>query len=209
MTALVVLGAGGHGAVVAEAAVASGDWDTVGFLDDAAETGQTVVGCSVLGELDSLSDFVDRDCRFLVALGNNKARGEYAGSIEGNGGVLARVIHPGAIVSPSASIGPGCVVFAGAVINARAVVNKGAIVNTCASVDHDCVVGEFVHISPGAHVAGNVSIGNRSWLGIGAAVREGVSIGSDCVVGAGASVVSDIESGQIVAGVPARPLPPA
>ena len=74
-------------------------------------------------------------------------------------------------------------------------IGDGNLLMVNSHVGHDCVVGEFVHISPGAHVAGTVSIGNRSWLGIGAAVREGVSIGPDCVVGAGAAVVSNIASG--------------
>jgi acetyltransferase-like isoleucine patch superfamily enzyme len=79
-------------------------------------------------------------------------------------------------------------------------------VNTGATVDHDCMLGNYVHISPGAHLAGYVVVGDRSWIGIGASVRDGAVIGSDCIIGAGATVLSDVASGQTVVGLPARPM---
>ena len=81
----------------------------------------------------------------------------------------------------------------------------GAIINTDATVDHDCVLGSAVHVSPGAHLAGGVCVGDRSWVGIGSAVRQLARIGSDVMVGAGAAVVADIPDGCVVTGVPARP----
>jgi sugar O-acyltransferase (sialic acid O-acetyltransferase NeuD family) len=206
MTRLIILGAGGHGAVVAEAAILSRRWDLVRFLDDNLEEGESVVDCSVIGKISVWPELLAEDNHFFVAIGNNERRDQLLASIEQKGGGLAHITHPGAVVSPSAVIEPGTVICGGAVINARTSVGRGAIVNTCASIDHDCTLGRSVHISPGAHLGGSVAIGNKTWVGIGAVVKDGISIGSDCIVGAGAAVVSDVKDGSTVIGVPAVPV---
>ena len=203
MTRLIILGAGGHGAVVAEAAILSQEWESVGFLEDNPSKGTEVVGCPVLGNMSLLTKFLDGDYEIFVGLGDNQQRSEVVSSIEEQGGVLANIVHPSSVVSPSVSIGAGSVVLAGAVINARASLDRGCIVNTCASIDHDCVIGRSVHISPGAHLAGCVTVGSNSWIGIGASVKEGINIGKNAIIGAGAAVVSDVDDGATVVGVPA------
>jgi sugar O-acyltransferase (sialic acid O-acetyltransferase NeuD family) len=92
----------------------------------------------------------------------------------------------------------------GAIIQADAVVGKHCIVNTGASVDHECVLEDFVHISPHATLCGNVSVGEGAWIGAGATIIPGVKIGAWAVVGAGAVVVRDVEPHTVVAGVPAK-----
>ena len=206
MTKLVIIGAGEHGSVVADAALLMAKWSEIVFLDDKDFGGATVLGIPVVGRVDDWADLVDQDVEFFVAIGGNARRLEVLLAIESQQEVIVSIVHPSAVVSPFAIVDPGVVVCAGAVINPRATIGRGSIVNTGATVDHDCVIKPGVHISPGANLAGCVTIGERSWIGIGAVVREGVTIGSDCVVGAGAAVISDVESGQKVAGVPARPM---
>ena len=96
--------------------------------------------------------------------------------------------------------------FAQAVVQPGSRLGEGCIVNTAATVDHDCTLGAFVHISPGAHLAGGTQVGEDSWIGIGACTRQQVRIGSGVTVGAGAAVVGDVADGLTVAGVPARVL---
>ena len=98
--------------------------------------------------------------------------------------------------------------MAGAVINVDAVIGRGVIVNTCASVDHDCRIGDFCHVSVGARLAGTVHVGDRSTLGVGAVVRNNTDICADCMVGAGAAVVSPLTEPGVYVGVPARRLYP-
>jgi sugar O-acyltransferase (sialic acid O-acetyltransferase NeuD family) len=204
VTQLIILGAGGHGAVVAEAAVLSGNWSDVAFWDDSLDTGTIVVGCPVIGDTSLAEGGIESDCHYFVAFGDNEERSTALALLEEYGATIARILHPSAVISPTAIVGNGTVVCAGAVVNARANIGSGAIVNTSASVDHDCNLGRSVHVSPGANLAGGVTVGDESWVGIGASIREGVSIGSNCIVGAGSAVLSDVESGQTVAGVPAR-----
>lgn len=203
MKVLAVLGASGHGRVVADAAIESG-WEDVVFFDDAADGPLTCGVWPIKGRTADLLASAHRFDGAVVAIGQNAVRLQKLMTLVASGVPLATVVHPRAVVSRSATIGGGSVVCAGAVVNPYAVVGRGAIVNTCASIDHDCVLGEGVHISPGAHLGGHVRVGDRSWVGIGAAVRHQVTIGQDVIIGAGAAVIGDVRSGLTVVGVPAE-----
>ena len=102
------------------------------------------------------------------------------------------------------TLGTGTLVAAGAVINPGAVIGDGCIINTCASVDHDCVLEDFVHRAVGAHVAGTVSIGAGTWIGAGATVSNNLQICGGCMIGAGAVVIKSITESGTYVGVPAE-----
>jgi sugar O-acyltransferase (sialic acid O-acetyltransferase NeuD family) len=204
MKGLLIAGAGGHGKVVAEAALASGRWERIAFVDDRHAQLSDILGYPVLGGIDDASRFRAEYADAVVAIGNAPVRLQVMDHLKSEGFGLPMVIHPSAWVSPSAVLGEGTVVFAMAAINACTVIGRGGIVNTGATVDHDCRIGEGVHVCPGAHVAGDVVLGDAVWVGIGASVVHGLRIASDVVIGAGAAVVSDVENGVTVAGVPAK-----
>ena len=206
MMRLFIVGAGGgHGAVVAEAASATGRWRDIQFLDDNPES-DTVLGFSVVGDIDQLDILGDEDFEVIVAVGDNRRRLSLCRDFSEKGLRLATVIHPHACISPSAAVSPGTVVCAGTVVNARAQLGFACILNTSATVDHDCVIDDGVHISPGANLAGNVLVGECTWIGIGSAIKVGVRIGRDVIAGAGSAVISDVPDGETVGGVPARRL---
>jgi sugar O-acyltransferase (sialic acid O-acetyltransferase NeuD family) len=200
---LIVLGAGGHGKVVAEAALAD-DWDDIEFYDDSVPEGTRIGGWPVRGPIDKLMSESVSELSVVVAIGNCTKRVELYRKIAAIGAIVPVIVHPAASVSRSASIGAGTVILAQAVVAAEALIEAGVIVNHAATVDHDCVLHEGVHICPGANVAGNVRIGTCTWVGIGAAIREGVNIGRNVIVGAGAVVTTDVEDNVVVFGVPAR-----
>ncbi len=205
MRRLAILGASGHGKVVAEAAESS-DWETIEFFDDRWPSTTSIGEWSIVGSTAELIESVRRFDGVVIAIGANIARWEKFRVLEAAGAHLVSIVHPAAIVSRSARLGAGSVVFAGVVVNAEASIGAAAIINTGATVDHDSRLGDAVHVSPGVHLAGGVEIGDRSWLGIGSCVRQRVRIGVDVVVGAGAVVIKDVRDGQTVAGVPAIPL---
>ncbi len=199
MRGLLVLGAGGHGRVVADAA--SGEFDRIAFLDDAgdAQPGHW----PVLGPIEELAEHRQAFGAAAVSVGDNRRRLALLDRLAATEFRIVTILHPSAFVSQRARLGAGSVILAQAAVNIGAHIGRGCIVNTGATVDHDCVLGDGVHVSPGAHVAGGVTVGERSWIGIGAVVREGTAIGSDVIVGAGAAVVKDVEAGETVIGVPA------
>ena len=195
---LLIIGASGHGKVIADIAVNYGYRD-IAFLDDA----DGVTECAGFPVVGKISDAASSSSGavFIVAIGNAGVRKKIQNEIDGP---IATLIHPAAVIGKGVEIGEGSVVMAGAVINPYARFGEGCIVNTCASVDHDCVVGDYAHISVGAHLAGNVHVGNGTWVGIGATVSNNVAICPDCTIGAGAVVVRDITEPGTYVGVPAR-----
>lgn len=206
MSALLIIGAGGHGKVVADAALESGKWDDIFFLDDAWPEKQKSGCWDIRGKLDELSDWKTRCSNAVVAIGNNQLRLAIYTRLVAAGYDIATVIHPSAQVSRFAKLGAGSVVFANAVINVDAEIGEATIINTAATVDHDCRLGNGLHVAPGAHLGGGVVVGDFAWIGIGAAVRHYITIGKNVTIGAGAVVVSDVAEGVTAVGVPARPL---
>ncbi len=201
MSKLAVVGASGHGKVVADLASVSG-W-RVSFFDDGVPVGTAVSVWQVEGALSDLLQAVREFDGFVVAIGDNKVRTDLFERLLKQGGVSPALIHPGACVSSHAKIGEGSVVMAGAVVNVDAEIGRNCIINTGATVDHDCHISDGVHISPGANLAGGVNVGSQSWVGIGAAIKQRITIGKSCVVGAGAAVIYDVADNSVVGGVPA------
>ncbi|PUA27598.1 MAG: acetyltransferase [Cellvibrio sp. 79] len=205
MKKLAIIGASGHGKVVADIAETCG-WEAINFFDDANGTKGTKNGAWPI--TGNVSDFIlssDTYTAVIVAIGNNEIRSKICDDLLARNIPLATLIHPTATISRYAQIGPGSVVVAGSVINTYASIGRGAIINTNSSIDHDCSLGNYVHISPGANLAGNVCIGDKSWIGIGACVKQQIIIGNKVIVGAGSVVVKNVPDNMTVTGIPARP----
>lgn len=201
---IVLIGAGGHACVVADACERGG-LAVAGYLAP-QPAGRTMAELPRLGDDGRLDDaaFVQAH-RFLIALGDTGLRCRVGGRLEWVRADLATVVHPSAVVSRHAVLGAGTFVAAGAVINPGVQVGQHAIINTRASVDHDCVLGAYVQVAPGATLGGAVICGEATMIGIGATVRQGIRIGRDVMVGAGAVVVNDLPDGLVAVGIPARP----
>lgn len=197
MNKLVIIGASGHGKVVADIAIRSGYTDIV-FLDDGEI--KECAGFPVVGKVDSYNQY--KNCDFIIAIGNGKIREKiYKLLINQN---IVTLVHPNAIISRRVTIGRGTVVMAGAVINSDTQIGDVCIINTCASVDHDCNLKDFVHVSVGAHIAGTVKIGTGVWIGAGATIINNIEICDNTYIGAGATVINDILKAGTYVGVPTR-----
>ncbi len=201
---LLIVGAGGHGRVVADIAASDAGWTEIAFLDDGIPASQRSGAWPVIGAFKQLASLTGEFDACVAALGDARLRLEHLLQAKAAGFQIPTLVHPGAVVSRQARVAEGVVVCAGAVVNIGANIARGAIVNTGATVDHDCRLEEGVHVCPGAHLAGNVTIGARSWFGIGAVAKQGIRIGSDVTVGAGAVCLVDVADGAMVVGVPAR-----
>ena len=199
MKKLIIIGASGHGKVVADIAVQNGYQEIV-FLDD----NEAVKSCGkypVIGKTDEARRL---DGDIIVAIGNANIRKRI---LESMGGMkLATLIHPAAVVANDVVIGEGTVAMAGAVVNPGAILGKGCIVNTCASIDHDCRVSDYVHVAVGGHLCGSVAVGERPWIGAGAVVSNNISVCGECMIGAGAVVVKDIKEPGTYVGAPVQKL---
>ena len=199
MNKLIIIGASGHGKVVADIAALNGYKEIV-FLDNDPEI-KACAGYPVLGP-DTMTSELDGDV--FIAVGNAEIRKKLMErDANRNFPVL---IHPSAVIAESAEVGAGSVVMAGAVINPGVKIGKGCIINTSSSVDHDCIVEDFCHVSVGAHLSGTVVVGTGTWIGAGATVINNVNICGKCMIGAGAVVIKDIDELGTYVGIPAKKL---
>jgi len=192
---LLIIGASGHGKVIADIAVKCGYKDIV-FLDD----NENVKECAGFPVVGKVADATNMEDDKIVAIGNAEIREKIQSKLSN----LVTLIHPNAVVSRRVEIGEGTVIMAGAVINSDVIIGKGCIINTGASVDHDCKIEDFVHVSVGAHVAGTASIGRNTWVGAGATVSNNVSICDHCMIGAGAVVINNLAKPGTYVGIPVR-----
>lgn len=204
MGGLLIVGAGGHGKVVADIAHQLGRWEDIAFLDDNYPDSTQVGEWKVLGKTTEANRFREEYPEAIVAIGANLLRLEMQIMMSHIGFQFPVLIHPDASVSQFASLGAGTVIctLAAVIIGSR--IGLGAIVNTGASVGHDCTLDDGVHVAPGVRLAGGVSVGECSWIGIGAVVKEYVSIGRGVIVGAGATIIRDIQDDMTVVGSPGK-----
>lgn len=198
MRKLAIIGASGHGKVIADIAVKNGYKEIVFFDDD--PNVQECAGFRVVGTSKDVDNYPDYDV--IVAIGNASIRKKIHKKVGEDR--LATLIHPQSVISRRITIGKGTVVMAGGIINSDTKIGEGCIINTSASVDHDCSMGDFVHVSVGAHVAGTVTIGIGTWIGAGATVSNNIEICRECMIGAGAVVVSNIKEKGTYIGVPVK-----
>lgn len=200
---VIILGAGGHAKVIADIIEKNGD-NVVGFLDDNEDNQNKIIykDKKVIGKIkDAL--FCE-STEFIIAIGSNAIRKKIAEQYNLN---WYTAIHPSAIVANEVTIGIGTVVTANAVINPGTKIGQHCIINTSSSVDHDNVIEDFVHISPGATLAGTVTIKELTWICAGATVINNITIEKNNVIGAGAVVVKDIiDNNKTYIGVPAKEL---
>ncbi|WP_233879584.1 acetyltransferase [Virgibacillus halodenitrificans] len=199
---LLIIGASGHGKVVADIALKMKKWQRIVFLDD-DENVTTSMGIEVIGKSNMALELIN-EYDIIVGVGNNATREMIQTQLEVRGASIPVLIHPSAVVGEQVEIGIGTVIMAGTIINCCTKIGKGSIINTGSTIDHDNCIEDYVHISPGAHLAGAVSIGKGSWLGIGSVVSNNVNITDGSKFGAGAVVVRDITVPGTYVGVPVR-----
>lgn len=202
MKELLIIGASGHGKVVADIAVKSGQYDEISFYDD-NEKIESILGFPCKGKV-SLLEREPRDKDVVVAIGSAAIRERLMSQIQEMGFSIPALVHPQAVIAEDVQLGDGTVVMAGAIVNSGAQIGCGTIINTASSVDHDCVVEDYAHVSVGAHLAGTVHVGKRCWIGAGATVNNNISICADAMIGAGAVVVKNVTKAGTYVGVPAQ-----
>ncbi len=144
---------------------------------------------------------IDND-EIIISVGINEFRRKLSGSIKNLKFGVA--IHRESIVSPRSFIDVGTVIMAGVTINADVKIGMHCIVNTNAAVDHDCLVADYVHISPNATLCGRVEVGEGSHIGAGAVILPGIKIGKWCTIGAGSVIIRDVADGTKIVGNPGR-----
>ncbi|MBR2344226.1 MAG: acetyltransferase [Lentisphaeria bacterium] len=196
---VIVIGAGGHGNVIADIVRKSGD-DLLGFLDD-DETKKTLVDAPLLGDIASCQNR-SKDIYYIIGIGSAEIRRKIAERFAYLSWYTA--VHPAAVIGENVEIGSGSAVMANAVINPGCRIGKHSIVNTGSVFEHGCCLGDFSHLAPGAVVGGDVVIGDFVHVGIGATLIHGCVIADRCLIGAGGVVVKNLPDSGVYVGVPVK-----
>lgn len=207
MEKIVVVGGGGHAKVVISLLKKLKRFDILGYVD--FEDMGFILGVSYLGSDERLVRIKERYpmCAAAIGVGCVEIRDRrmrIKEKLESLGFDLPVLISPHAIVNEGVEIGRGTVVMDGVVIQAGTVIGEAAIINTRSSIDHDCRIGDFVHMAPGATLSGGVVVGRNALIGVGATVIQNKTICEDCFIGAGATIVEDCLTPGIFLGTPAR-----
>lgn len=191
---MIFFGASGHAKVVIEAWVQSGGHVANIFDDD--KSIKNVLSYVVRNEYNP-DDFEGKDT--CISIGSNAARKKVAAKLPAR---FKSVIHPSAIISVSSRLGNGTVVMAGVIVNASSSIGHHVILNTSSVVEHDCVLKDFVHISPHVTLCGGVHVGEGTHVGAGATIIQNKKIGNWAVIGAGSVIIEDVPDFAVVVGVP-------
>jgi sugar O-acyltransferase (sialic acid O-acetyltransferase NeuD family) len=142
---------------------------------------------------------------YFIAVGDNLIRKKIYDNLQQRNLVPLNAIHPSSVIDASATIATaGVMIAANVAINPLAVIGTGAICNTGSIIEHECIVGDFAHIAPGAVLCGNVKIGAGTFVGANAVIKQGITVGKNAMIGAGAVVVKDVPDNVTVIGVPAK-----
>ncbi|SFC10792.1 sugar O-acyltransferase, sialic acid O-acetyltransferase NeuD family [Alkalibacterium subtropicum] len=199
---LLIIGASGHGKVIADIALKLNKWTNISFLDD-DESKNMTMGLNIIGKTKDAFKYKDI-AEFIVAIGDNKIREKVQCMLTDEELSVTTLIHPNATIGTDVEIDKGSVVMAGVVINSSTRIGKGCIINTSSNIDHDNIIEDFVHISPRVSLAGTVKVGKNNWIGTGSVVSNNIILCPGCLIGAGTLVINDIKEPGTYFGVPAR-----
>ncbi len=193
---LAIVGAGGHGKVIGEIALLN-QYETIDFFDDKANEMESFP-FNVIDSFEYLKNHLQDYDAFFVAIGNNHIRREIIEWLKKNETNIVSLIHPKSILSKFSSLGIGSCIMANATVNPGTLIKEGVIVNTSVSIDHDCIVDDFAHLSPNCAISGTVKIGKLTHLGTGTSVHPGISIGDNVKTGVGSRVFKNILNDTIL-----------
>lgn len=209
MKDIVIIGAGGHAKVVADIIlkrkeVLKEELNIIGFLDDNFDKIEyrEIFNIPILGSLDLIEEFKNKDYEYIIAIGNNLIRRKLAKKYSKLNYYTA--IHPTAVIGNMITLDIGTVVMANVVVNSYSKIGKHCILNTSCVIEHDNIIRDYTHISPSATLCGKVRVDTCVWIGGGSRIIQGVSIGENTVVGLGSVVLKNINKNCVVIGNPAN-----
>jgi len=199
---LIIIGASGHGKVVADIAIAMGQWESISFLDDDTTLKESM-GLAVIGSTQNIEKF-SAEYDIFIGIGNSAIRKLFYERLLDMSASIPTLVHPNAVIGNSVMIGRGTAIMPGVVINCCTNIGEACIINTSSSLDHDNVIGDYVHISPGVITAGGVTVGSNTWIGMGATIINNIHVESGCTIGAGAVITKNLYTVGTYIGIPAK-----
>lgn len=205
MRKLLLIGGGGHCRSVIDCVIDLGLFDDVGIIDSKAST---YLGIPVVGNDNDIPELKKAGWNeaFIAvgSIGDTVIRRRLYDMVKGYRFIIPTIIDSTAIIAKGVDIKEGSFIGKNAVVNTGTVLGVCSIINTGSIIEHDCRVGDFAHVGPGATVCGQVIIGNDSHVGAGSVIRQGIEIGEKALLGVGSVVVKDVPNNAKAYGNPCR-----
>lgn len=205
---ILLIGGGGHCKSVLDSLLELDGYIEIGIIDKKENIGSTVMGAPVLGCDDDLRALFNDGYKYAFvtvgSIGNASLRIKLYNILSEIGYEIPSIIDLSAKVSKYANIGQGVFIGKQSLINAGSLIEKGAIINSGTIIEHDCQIGAFAHIAPGAILGGGVTVGENSHIGSNAAIKQQVNIGSNSIIGMGSVLLQNIEDNIMAYGNPCR-----
>lgn len=201
---MIIAGAGGHSLELLDVLMSTGFNQEVVFYQNIQAKSKIPLGFHVLQGSNDLKGALERNLEFLLGIGKPSLRKEFCHEIGSFGGILKGVKSVHAIVSPYFNWNQDCDIFPKAFISAKVKIGRGTLINTNAQVHHECTIGSFCEISPGAILLGSVNVGNLTSIGAGAIILPNLKVGNNVTIGAGSVVTKNVADNLVVTGVPAK-----
>jgi acetyltransferase EpsM len=199
---LILFGGGGHGKTLIELVRAAGKFQLDGIVDDGLPAGTTILGVPVWGGAELLPELFKRGYRLAVngvgGINHYEVRLKVFETLAAAGFACPALVHPSAWIEESAALEDGVQVLAKSYISSEVRIGFGTVINAGVVVSHDCLLGQVVNLSPGAMLAGGVSVDEFAQIGMAATVNLNIKIGRCVRIGNGATVKADVPSNTVV-----------
>ncbi len=192
---LVILGSGGHAAVLVDI-LRQQQREILGLVSPGkAPKSKVLSDIPHFTNDDDILNFDKHSIKLVNGIGSlpgSCMRTSLYNRFIGLGYEFETIISPNSKVSAYADLGEGVQVMSGAIIQTDVVIGANSIINTGAIVDHDCNIGMCNHIAPGVTLSGQVQTEENVHVGTGASVIQSVTIGKNSVIGAGSTITKDV-----------------
>jgi sugar O-acyltransferase (sialic acid O-acetyltransferase NeuD family) len=205
---LLLVGGGGHCKSIIDSIINHKVWSDIKIIDLGIEKGTLIDSIEVIGKDDDLLELYKSGYTHafvsLGSVGNTDKRKKIFNFLKKIGFVIPIIIDSTSIISKFSYIGEGSYIGKKVIINSNVTLGICSIINTGAIVEHDCEIGDFVHVAPGSVISGTVKIGSNTHIGTNSTIKNNVIIGKDTIIGVGSVVVNNIASNVIAFGNPCR-----
>lgn len=198
---MAIVGYSGHSYVIIDIFLSAGRLVTA-YCDQEEKTNNPY-HLTYLGKESEVIDKL-KEFDFFACVGHNGIREKIHTQLSQLLGNPINAIHPSAVISGSVKMGDGVMIAANATLNPLVQIGRGVICNTSVSIDHECIIGDFAHIAPGAVLCGNVAVGRNTFVGANSVIKQGITIGNNVTIGAGTVVLKDVPDNTTIVGNPAR-----
>ncbi len=198
---LIMLGGGGHASVLCDILLSQGYKIDAIVSPEPVDHRTVFTGIARFESDNCVFKYSTKDVVLVNGIGpqlKNKLRQKIAEKFRSKGYEFATIVSDYAVVSTNSKLEEGVQVLHGAVVQAGVAVGEQSVVNTRAIIEHDCLLGRFNHIGPGAVLCGEVETGEAVYVGAGAIVTQCVRLEGRVIVGAGATVTRSTQSDSIV-----------